>query len=284
VSGVKLPLALSVAGHAVCLALLVFLLSSKIVPPPEPIAKGGIEVAFEPTLPQPTATPPPAPPEPETPPPPAEPPPPQPETTPPPPEPAPSPPELQPEAATPVPEPPVAAEPAPESPPTVSEPPPPPPRKLAVKKPPKPVARRQEVPQPSQAYSPSPPPQLPAAPAPAPTAPQQTALAATPVPAPVPSPEASAGYRALLSAWLESHKRYPESARQRGEEGHAVLRFQVDRSGRVLDYAVVSSSGYPDLDQAVDEMMRGATLPPFPAGMPQSRMEVSVTIRFSLRR
>jgi periplasmic protein TonB len=280
VNGIKLPLALSIAGHAVCLALLVFFLSSKIAPPAEPIAKGGIEVAFEPALPQPEATPPPRP-EPETLPPPAEPPPPETASAP---EPAPSPPEPQPEAATPAPEPPVAAEPAPEAQRTVSEPTPPPPRKLAVKKPPKPVPRRQEVPQPSQAHTPSPPQQLSAAPAPAPTAPQQTALAATPVPAPVPSPEASAGYRALLSAWLESHKRYPESARQRSEEGHAVLRFQVDRSGRVLDYAVVSSSGYPDLDQSIDEMMRGAILPPFPAGMPQSRIEVSVTIRFSLRR
>ena len=109
-------------------------------------------------------------------------------------------------------------------------------------------------------------------------------MAATPVPAPVPSPEASVGYRALLSAWLESHKRYPDAARQRGEEGRAVLRFSVDRSGRVLDFAVTSSSGYPDLDQSVEEMMRGATLPPFPAGMPQPEMQVSVTIRFSLRR
>jgi protein TonB len=109
-------------------------------------------------------------------------------------------------------------------------------------------------------------------------------MAPTPVPAPVSSPEASAGYRALLSAWLESHKRYPDAARQRGEEGRAVLRFSVDRSGRVLDFAVTSSSGYPDLDQSVEEMMRGATLPPFPTGMPQREMQVSVTIRFSLRR
>jgi protein TonB len=109
-------------------------------------------------------------------------------------------------------------------------------------------------------------------------------MAPTPVPAPVPSPEASAGYRALLSAWLESHKRYPDTARQRGEEGRAVLRFSVDRSGRVIDFAVTSSSGYPDLDQSVEEMMRGATLPPFPAGMPQREMQISVTIRFSLRR
>ena len=109
-------------------------------------------------------------------------------------------------------------------------------------------------------------------------------MAATPVPAPVPSPEATAGYRALLSAWLESHKRYPDAARQRGEEGRAVLRFSVDRSGRVLDFAVTSTSGYPDLDQSLEEMMRAATLPPFPAGISQPRMEVSVTIRFSLRR
>jgi protein TonB len=115
-------------------------------------------------------------------------------------------------------------------------------------------------------------------------APPQTASAATPVPAPVPSPEASAGYRALLSSWLESHKRYPDGARQRGEEGRAVLRFAVDRSGRVLDYAITSSSGHPDLDQSIEEMMHGATLPPFPAGISLPRMEVSVTIRFSLRR
>jgi hypothetical protein len=31
-------------------------------------------------------------------------------------------------------------------------------------------------------------------------------------------------------------------------------------------------------------MMRGATLPPFPAGMDQPSIEVAVTIRFSLGR
>jgi periplasmic protein TonB len=277
VNGIRLPLAISVAGHAVCLALLVFFLSNRIVPPPEPIAKGGIEVAFEPALPQPEAPPPLAPAEPQVPPPAAElpPPEPQPET------PAPL------ESTSPAPEPPaVAAEPVPPPPQTVTEPPPPPrPRKLVVKKPRKPVPQRQEIVQPTQAYIPPIPaqPLVPQAP-PARAAAPQTATAATPVPAPVPSPEASAGYRALLSAWLESHKRYPESARERGEEGHAILRFQVDRSGRVLDYSVTSTSGYADLDQAVEEMMRGATLPPFPAGMPQPRIEVSVTIRFSLRR
>jgi protein TonB len=266
-SGIKLPLTLSLVGHATCLALLILLLG-KAPPLPEPIAKGGIEVVLQPSLPESEVAPPPEPrPQAETPPPPAETPPPEPQA----------------EPVPPTPEPPVAATepvpPLPEAPAVVTQPaPPPPPRKPAVKRPPKPVAR------PLETAPPNPAPALSAQTSPAPVAPPQTASAATPVPAPVPSPEASAGYRALLSAWLDSHKRYPDSARQRGEEGRAVLRFAVDRSGRVVDYAVAKSSGYPDLDASIEEMMRGATLPPFPAGMTQPRIEVSVTIRFSLAR
>jgi len=265
VSEIKLPLAFSVVGEAIEETLLI-LLMSRAPPVPEPIVKGGIEVVFAPPPapePAPVATPPV---EPEPPPTSVEP------------QPAPEPPQPQPSTATTEPLPP-----APEAPPAASEPPPP--HKLAVKKPPKPVPRRQEMPRPTQAYAPPLPaqpvaPQSASVPAPRP----QTAATATPVPAPIPSPQAVAGYRALLSAWLESHKRYPESARERGEEGHAMLRFLIDRTGRVLDYAITSSSGYTDLDHAVEEMMSGATLPPFPVGMLEPRMEVSVTIRFSLRR
>ena len=99
-----------------------------------------------------------------------------------------------------------------------------------------------------------------------------------------PAPIVSAFYRAALSAWLEDHKHYPESARARGEEGRAMLRFRVDRSGRVLDYGVVQSTGYPDLDAAIDRMMRGASLPAFPADMVASEVEFSVPIRFALAR
>jgi periplasmic protein TonB len=251
VNGITLPLTFSLAGHAICLAMLLLYMTGTAPPMPEPVAKGGIEVVFQPVLPKSEAAPLP---EPAV----------QPEASPPP-----------VEAETPPP-PPVPVQPVPEVPAIVAEPtPPPPPPKPAVKKPPKPVQRHEELPQPSQAYLPTPQ---------AAVAPPQTASAATPVPAPVPSPEASAGYRALLSAWLNSHKRYPDAARQRGEEGRAVLRFEVDRSGRVIDYAVTTSSGHPDLDQSLEEMMRGATLPPFPAGVTQPRMEVSVTIRFSLSR
>jgi periplasmic protein TonB len=286
VNGIKLSLALSLAGHAACLALLILFLSDTPAPLPEPVAKGGIEVVFQPALPSFEAAPLPEPAlQPETPPPPTETPPPEPpiEVVPPTPEPvvvAREPDSLVLRAPA------VVSEPAPppEASVAASEPSPPVARKPAAKKP-KPVPRSQEVPQPSQAYLPPAPSQLPTTQTSrAVTAPPQTASAMTAVPAPAPSPEASAGYRGLLSAWLESHKRYPDAARQRGEEGHAVLRFEVERSGRVVDYEVTKSSGYPDLDQSIEDMMRGANLPPFPAGVSQSRMQVSVTIRFSLRR
>ena len=81
--------------------------------------------------------------------------------------------------------------------------------------------------------------------------------AAVAAPAPVPAPNVIASYRAMISAWLESHKRYPEIARQRGEEGSAALRFRIDRSGRVLDYNY-SSTGYADLDAGLDGARRAA--------------------------
>jgi periplasmic protein TonB len=279
VSEIKLPLGLSITGHAILLALVILLLPTKLPPVPEPLATGGIQVAFEAALPKPEV----APQQPETPPAQVDPPPPELEPVPPPPEP---PPPDQPVVATEPPPPPEPELPPPpiEPPPPEAEPPapvvvpppPPVPRKLAVR-PPKPVPPRPEKAQPNPAAAPS-------QPAPAAVAAPQTAYAPTPVPAPVPSREVTPGYLALLSAWLENHKRYPDSARQRGEEGRLVLRFTIDRSGRVLGFAVAQSTGYPDLDASIEEMMRGAVLPPFPAIMTQPRIDVSVTIRFSLAR
>jgi protein TonB len=184
-------------------------------------------------------------------------------------------------------------QPAAETPPPVAatEPPPPePPPPVATPKPeppPKPVVHKPVVkPPPPQRPPPQPAREAPREPMQVPmpqTAPVQTAaIPMVPTPAPRPAPTVSAGYRSMLSAWLDSHKRYPDSARERGEEGRAVLRFRVDRSGRVLNYAVVASSGYADLDAGIDAMMRGAMLPPFTADMTAPDVEVSVTVRFSL--
>jgi periplasmic protein TonB len=271
VSGFRLPLGLSLAAHAIILAAL-FLLPTPAPPAGSPPPAGGIEVAFAPSLPQPPTPPAPQPVK-------AEPPPPQPPPPPPPPQPPAPPP------------PPVAAieppPPAPEAPVVVPEPLPlPPPPKPRVPPPHREMVRRIERPMerlerpPPRTFAAVPPaaprPLYPAAPV------QQAMLPPAHIPAPAASAAVTPGYASLLGEWLNSHKRYPESARERGEEGRAVLHFSVERDGRVIEAAVVKSSGYADLDQGLEEMMRGATLPPFPADMPQSSISVSVTIRFSL--
>jgi protein TonB len=176
--------------------------------------------------------------------------------------------------APPEPLPPIAA------PPPVTPPPPP----AAVGQAPLSPAPQKPAPKPRPppiVHEP-PPPNLPPAPAtPAPATPPPPQLAAVPRP---PAPTISAEYRSALGAWLDSHKRYPDSARQHGEEGQAVVRFRVDRSGRVLSYTLVSGTGYPDLDKSIETMMRGATMPPFPGSMSEPEIEVSVTVRFGLTR
>jgi periplasmic protein TonB len=213
-------------------------------PLPLPPEAGAIAVSLAPSLPQPET--PPAPPEPPQP-----------------------PPQPPPPVAAVVPPPPL-----PPPPPAVAPPEEPlvPPEKPAVP-PLRPVVRR---PARVERYRPA---MVPMPAAPSPSQPQ-TASARLPAPPTAVSP----GYRALLGAWLEEHKRYPENARERGEEGRAVLQFAVDRSGRVLDFSLLQSTGYADLDEALDRMMRGATLPSFPPDMPQSSIRVTVAIRFSLER
>jgi periplasmic protein TonB len=257
------PFAASIAGHAGLLAgMLLFAAQLPPLPLPQPSA---VEIAL-------AVLPPPPIPEPFP-------------VTQPPPE--PEPPPVAKAEPLPIPEP------EPPPPPAVTaEPPPPPPKRVVIHKPPPPPHRppprvvREEAPEPIYR-----PPITSAVPQPMPPqpAPMQTAAVpvAVPRPAPTPAPAGpvvSAGYRSALSAWLESHKRYPDSARSRGEEGRAVLHFRVDRSGRLLNFAVAQSTGYPDLDAAINDMMRGASLPPFPADMTASDVEVTVTIRFGLTR
>jgi len=265
-SPMRLPVVLSLAGHAVLLTLLILFMAGTR-PPPEPLEKSGIAVDFAPLAARPQATLAPAQPvRPIAPPPVAS---------------------VPPEATVPplpAPEMPQAAVaqipviPAEQT--VTAEAPPPPPPKPAIQPRPKYVARPQQRPQPhatSPRYAQT---------SPAVVAASQYSSgpsAATPT-ASVPGPDPAVNYRALISAWFESHKRYPDSARERGEEGKVALRFRVDRYGRVIDYALLSGTGYADLDQGVEQMMNGAQLPPFPAGMTAPEIDVSVRIAFSLTR
>jgi protein TonB len=109
-------------------------------------------------------------------------------------------------------------------------------------------------------------------------------VARAPSPGSTQASAAMASWRDLLAARLQRAKRYPGSAEARHAEGTATLSFSMDRHGRVLSQRIVKSSGHADLDQEVLALLqRAQPLPPFPPGMTQAVMHLSVPIRFSLR-
>jgi protein TonB len=83
-------------------------------------------------------------------------------------------------------------------------------------------------------------------------------------------------------AQLHRAKRYPAEARQRREEGTARLSFSIDRSGRVVSYQLVGSSGSAALDQeALAMIQRASPLPPPPPEVTGSRISLTVPVRFN---
>ena len=97
------------------------------------------------------------------------------------------------------------------------------------------------------------------------------------------APRVTPSWQADLVRHLQQYKRYPLAAQAKHEQGVVLLGFSVDRNGRVLTRRVVQSSGHPDLDQEVMEMvMRAQPLPAFPPSMTQTKLDLTVPIRFSL--
>jgi periplasmic protein TonB len=98
------------------------------------------------------------------------------------------------------------------------------------------------------------------------------------------APRVEPAWQTALVRHLQQYKRYPSDAQSRGEEGVVQLSFTVDRSGHVLNRQIVRGSGHRELDNEVMSMIeRAQPLPPFPATMPQAKLDLTVPIRFSLQ-
>lgn len=98
------------------------------------------------------------------------------------------------------------------------------------------------------------------------------------------APRIEESWQTMLVRQLQRVKRYPPQAQSRNEQGIVLLSFSLDRSGHVLAHRIAKSSGYADLDDEVVAMiMRAEPLPPFPASMPEARLDLTVPIRFSLQ-
>lgn len=114
---------------------------------------------------------------------------------------------------------------------------------------------------------------------------QQAAIAAAPSAAETARRAAAeANWQGLLLAHLERYKKYPKSAQRRNQQGTPYLLIRMDRSGKVLSYALKRSSGVEALDaEVLDLVARAEPLPPLPLEMPQAVMEVVVPVSFALK-
>ncbi len=154
-----------------------------------------------------------------------------------------------------------------------------------------PLHESEPVPPPAVAPAPAPRPRPPVRAAPSKSAKPPHTVASKPPPAspapiaaarPIKAAPPDAAWLASVSEWLTAHRFYPEAARRRGRQGTVVVRFDVDRLGRVSNANLVHDSGSPVLDQAALALVRDASLPPFPADMPSSEESVTVPIRYQL--
>jgi protein TonB len=88
-------------------------------------------------------------------------------------------------------------------------------------------------------------------------------------------------YRGLVAAHLARHKRYPEEARSRGDQGTATVSFSLDGGGRVTRVALGRGTGFASLDQEVQAMVRRAS--PFPSPPDGRGMSFTVPVSFRVQ-
>lgn len=91
-------------------------------------------------------------------------------------------------------------------------------------------------------------------------------------------------WQSRLQAHLERHKRAPRGVRNRGAGGVSLVRFVMDREGRLLSLDLEEGSGVPLFDrEALATLRRAEPLPAPPADMPGETIELALPVRFSIR-
>ncbi|TCM38744.1 protein TonB [Novosphingobium sp. ST904] len=132
-------------------------------------------------------------------------------------------------------------------------------------------------------------PSVPSSPARPPAEPASVAEAVpeTTAPRSLPAPpaeraanDAKVTWEALLLSHMERYRRYPATARSRGEQGIAYVQFTMNREGRVLSARIGRSSGSALLDgAALATIRRAQPLPAIPADRPDPQ-RLTVPVEF----
>jgi len=93
-----------------------------------------------------------------------------------------------------------------------------------------------------------------------------------------------ARYAGQLKGRLEESMHYPRAARLAGQEGKVVVRFVIDRNGRVLSIVLEKASGHAILDrEAVEMIERGEPFPTMPTEMGEDVLELRVPIAYKIK-
>ncbi|GJL78912.1 MAG: hypothetical protein NPINA01_19010 [Nitrospinaceae bacterium] len=112
------------------------------------------------------------------------------------------------------------------------------------------------------------------------------AMAAFPAPRPVPDivdPKVLQGYLSTLQRLIASAKKYPESARQSGQEGKVTVQFTVMKNGNVKNIKLLSKTNYPDLDdEAIKAVKRAAPFSNLPREIDKPFLKIVLPFKFQL--
>lgn len=94
----------------------------------------------------------------------------------------------------------------------------------------------------------------------------------------------AARYAGVIEGWLKKNTHYPRAARLAGQEGEVVVRFVINRGGKVQFIEIEAESGFPLLDREAREMIeRGDPFPGMPDDMSGQELEVRVPVSFNVR-
>lgn len=93
------------------------------------------------------------------------------------------------------------------------------------------------------------------------------------------NPNVNAAYEAALLEWLERYKRYPSSAKRRGQQGKVGIQFTIDQDGNVLSLRIIKPSPFTSLNKAALKMVKRASpLPAVPKELRQGKNVFNYTI------
>ena len=91
------------------------------------------------------------------------------------------------------------------------------------------------------------------------------------------------GYFGQIASWIDANKDYPVECKKAKEQGAVVVRFTIDRNGRLLASSIKQSSGHPRLDKAaLATLARAAPFPPIPDFVGRDTLSIAVPIDYAL--